>query len=143
MGKSGTKKAEAMIIDVQKTVEEGVARMAKGVDNFNAISQGNVKAIVKSSKIAAKAAETMGAEIAAFSQKAYEDILALAKDLAACTSPSEFIEKQTAYGKTSIEELVAEANKLNEIYASAAKEAVAPLNARFTCAVETVKDFRA
>lgn len=115
MSKSGTKKAEAMTVDARKTVEEGVAKMANGVKNFTAFSQENVEAIVTSSKIAAKAAEARAAVIAAFSKKAYEDILAVAKDLTACASPSEFIEKQTAFGKTSIEGLVAEANKLNEI----------------------------
>ena len=82
----------------------------------------------------------MGAEIAAYSKKAYEDSMATAKELTACKSVTEFFEKQTAFGKTSIEGFVAEATRLNEMYAAAAKEAFAPLNARFTAAVEMAKD---
>ena len=143
MTKSATKKVEEITIDAQKTMEEGVQKMTKGIEHVSAFGQENVEAVVTSSKIAAKAAETLGAEIAAFSKKSYKDSMAAAKDLTACKSVSEFFEKQTAFGKTSIEGFVAEATKLNEMYAAAAKEAFAPLNARVTAAVETVKDFRA
>lgn len=136
------KKIETITAEAQKTMEEGVQKMTQGLETATVFGQENVEAVVTSSKIAAKAAETMGAEIAAYSKKAYEDSMAAAKELTTCKSVSEFFEKQTAYGKSSIEGFVAEATKLNEMYAAAAKEAFAPLSARFTAAVETVKDYR-
>lgn len=142
MTKSATKKIEEITVDTQKTMEEGVQKMTKGIENVTAFGQENVEAVTLSSKIAAKAAETMGAEIAAFSKKTYEDSMAVAKDLTTCKSVTEFIEKQTEFSKASIEGFVTEATKLNEMYAAAAKEAFAPLNARFTAAVETAKDYR-
>ncbi len=142
MSKSATKKVEEIAVETQKTMEEGVEKMTKGVENATSFGQENVEAVVTSSKIAAKAAETMGAEIAAYSKKAYEDSMAVAKELTTCKSVTEFFEKQTEFGKTSVEGFVAEATKLNEMYAAAAKETFAPLNARFTAAVETVKDYR-
>lgn len=142
MSKSATKKAEAITAETQKTMEEGVEKMTKGIENATAFGQENVEAVVTSSKIAAKAAETMGAEIAAYSKKSYEDSMAAAKELTACKSPTEFFEKQAEFGQASIEGFVAEATKLNDMYSAAAKEAFAPLNARFTAAVETAKDYR-
>lgn len=142
MSKPVTKKATVVTVDAQKTMEEGVQTMTKGIENVTAFGQENVEAVTISSKIAAKAAETMGAEIAAYSKNAYEESMAVAKELTACKSVSEFFEKQTAFGKTAIEGFVTEATKLNEMYAAAAKEAFAPLNARFTAAVETAKDYR-
>ena len=142
MSKSATKKVEEIAIETQKTMEEGVEKMSKGIENAASFGQDNVEAVVTSSKIATKAAESMGAEIAAYSKKAYEDSMAAAKELTACKSVTEFVEKQTEFGKVSIEGFVAEATKLNEMYAAAAKEAFAPLNARFTAAVETAKDYR-
>ena len=142
MSKPATKKVEEIAVETQKTMEEGVEKMTKGIENAAAFGQDNVEAVVTSSKIATKAAESMGAEIAAYSKKAYEDSMAAAKELTACKSVSEFVEKQTEFGKTSIEGFVAEATKLNEMYAAAAKEAFAPLNARFTAAAEIVKDYR-
>ena len=84
----------------------------------------------------------MGLEIAAYSKKAYQDSMAAAKELTACKSVTEFVEKQTEFGKVSIEGFVAEAAKLNEMYAAAAKEAFAPLTARFTAAAGIVEDTR-
>ena len=142
MSKSATKKVEEIAVETQKTMEEGVEKMTKGIENAASFGQENVEAVVTSSKIATKAAESMGAEIAAYSKKAYEDSMAAAKELTACKSVSEFVEKQTEFSKISIEGFVAEATKLNEMYAAAAKEAFAPLNARFTAAVGIVKDYR-
>jgi phasin family protein len=142
MSKPVTNKVEEIAVETQKTMEEGVEKMTKGIENASSFGQENVEAVVTSSKIAAKAAENMGAEIAAYSKKAYEDSIAVAKELTTCKSVTEFFEKQTEFGKTSIEGFVAEATRLNEMYAAAAKETFAPLNARFTAAVETVKDYR-
>ncbi len=142
MSKSSTKKVEEITVETQKTMEVGVEKMTKGIETAAVFGQENVEAVVTSSKIAAKAAETMGAEIAAYSKKAYEDSMAAAKELTACKSATEFFEKQTELGKISIEGFVAEAAKMNEMYTAAAKEVFAPLNARFTAAAEIVKDYR-
>ncbi len=142
MSKSATKKIEEIAVETQKTMEDGVEKMSKGIGNAAAFGQDNVEAVVTSSKIATKAAESMGAEIAAYSKKAYEDSMAAAKELTACKSVTEFVEKQAEFGKISIEGFVAEAAKLNEMYAAAAKEAFAPLNARFTATADIVKDYR-
>jgi len=142
MAKSATKQVEALTAGAQKTMEEGVEKMTKGLENAATFGQDNVEAVVSSSKIAAKAAESMGAEIAAYSKKAYEDSLAAAKELSSCKSVTEFVEKQTSFTKVTIETFVDEAARLNEMYAAAAKDALAPLNARFTAAVDAFKDYR-
>ncbi|MDH3666681.1 MAG: TIGR01841 family phasin [Paracoccaceae bacterium] len=136
------KTTETITAEAQKTVEEGVEKMTKGIETATAFGQENVEAVVASSKIAAKAAESMSAEIAAYQKKAYQDSMAAAKELTACKSVSELFEKQTAYGKSSVEGFVAEAAKLNEMYAAAAKDIFEPLTARVNAAVESVKDYR-
>ena len=65
--------------------------------------------------------------------------MAAAKELSACRTVSEFVEKQAAFGKASFENFVAEATRLNEMYVAAAKDACAPLNARLTAAADIVK----
>ncbi len=137
------KTTETITAEAQKTVEEGVEKMTKGIETAAAFGQENVEAVVASSKIAAKAAESMSAEIADYSKKAYQEGLAAAKEMTACKSVSELFEKQSAYGKSSIEGFVAEATKLNEMYAAAAKDIFEPLTARVTAAVDSVKDYRA
>ncbi len=142
MSKSATNKADAIAVETRKTMEQGVEKMTKGIENVAVFGQENVEAVVTSSKIATKAAESVSAEIAAYSKKAYQDGMAAAKELTTCKSIGELVEKQAEFGKISIEGFVAEATKLNEMYAAAAKEVFAPLNARFTAAAEIAKDYR-
>jgi len=143
MTKAATKQVEEFTAEAKKTMEEGVEKMSKGLEDATAFGQDNVEAMVASGKAFAKAAEEMNAEIAAFSKKSYEDSIAAAKELTSVKSVPELFEKQTEFAKSSFEGFVAEATKLNEIYAAAAKDAFAPLNARFTAASEMVKTYRA
>ena len=124
------------------TMTDGVEKMTKGIESATAFGQENVEAVVESSKIAAKAVEGMTVEIAAYSKKSYEDGLAAMKTLSACKSPAEFVETQTALTKASVETFVGEAAKLQDMYAAAAKDFLAPLNARIAAAGDAVKEFR-
>ena len=143
MTKAATKQVEEFTAEAKKTMEEGVEKMSKGIEDASQFGQDNVEAVVASGKVMAKAAEEMNAEIMAFSKKSYEDGMAAAKELSSVKSVSEFFEMQTTLAKSSFEGFVAEATKLNEMYAAAAKEAFAPINARFTAAAEMVKGYRA
>ncbi len=143
MRKSATKHVETFADDTRKTMEANVEKLTNGFESASAFSQDNIEAVVTSSKIATKAAESLGAELAAYSKKTYQEGLAAAKELTSCKSISELVEKQAAFGKISFESFVAEAAKLNEMYVAAAKDACAPLNARLAAAVDIVKDYRA
>lgn len=143
MAKAKSKKIEMLSADAAKTVEAGVESVTKSMESAANFGQENVEAFVKVSKISAKAAESMGAEIVAYSKKSYEDSLAAAKELSACRSVTEFAEKQASIAKSSTETFIGEAARLNEMYAAAAKEFMAPLNARFAAAVNVFKDIRA
>lgn len=136
------KKIEDLTAEAQKTVEENMEKVSKGLEDATAFSQENMDAIVASSKIAAKAAEDINAELMAYTKKSYEESMAAAKELTSCKSVTEFFEKQNAFAKTSFDTFVAEATKLNEMYTSAAKDAFAPLNDRFSAATDMMKSFR-
>jgi len=142
MAKANAKKIEMLSADTAKTVDVGVKKLAKGMETAANFGQGNLEAFVKASKISAKAAESMSAEIAAYSKKSYEDGLAAAKELSACRSVSELAEKQVSIAKISTETFIGEAARLNDMYAAAAKEVLAPLNARFAAAVNVFNDIR-
>ena len=143
MTKAATKQVEEFTAGTKKAMEEGVEKMSKGFEDASQFGQENVEAMVASSKVMAKAAEEMNAEMIAFSKKSYEDGMAAMKELGSVKSVSDFFEMQTSLAKTSFEGFVAEATKLNEMYAAAAKDAFAPLNARFTAAADMVKTYRA
>ena len=143
MTKAATKQVEEFTAEAKKTMEEGVEKMSQGLESATQFSQDNVEAVVASSKVVAKAAEEMNAEMVAFSKKSYEDSMAAAKEFTSVKSVNELFEKQTEFAKASFEGFVAEATKLNEMYSAAAKSAFAPLNDRFTAAADMVKTYRA
>jgi len=139
--KEATGKVEALVADTQKTVTEQLEKVSKGLEGLTAFGQENVDAIVKSSEIAAKAAEGIGSELSAYSKKAFEDGVAAAQDFAGAKTLTELFEKQTAFAQSSFEGFVAQSTKLNEIYVAAAKDIAAPLGARVTAATEKLKSF--
>ena len=141
--KAAAAKVEEFTADAQKTMKEGIEKMTKGFEDISAFSQENVDAMVKSSEIAAKAAEGIGSEITAFSKKSFEDSVAAAQDMASAKNVTELLEKQTAFAQSAFETMVQQATKMNEIYASAAKEISAPLTARVTAATESMKSYTA
>ena len=143
MAKAATKKVEEFTAEAKKTVEEGVEKMTRGVEEMNQFGQDNIEALVASGKTVAKAAEDINAEIIAYSKRAYEDSMAAAKELTAAKSATELFERQTAFAKASFETYVAEATKLNDIYSEAAKGAFEPISARLTAASEMVKGMNA
>lgn len=142
MTKAATKQVEEFTAEAKKTMEEGVEKMTKSVGDATAFGQMNVEAMIASGKVFAKASEEMNAEIIAFSKKSYEEGMAAAKELSASKSVTEFFEKQTGFAKSAFENFVSEATKINDIYAAATKDAMEPLNARFTAAADMVKEYK-
>jgi phasin family protein len=136
-----TAKVETFVADTQKNMTEQFEKLSKGFEGLTTFGQENVDAIVKSSEIAAKAAEGIGTEISAYSKKAFEDGVAAAQEFAAAKTMTELFEKQTAYAQVAFEGFVSQATKMNEIVAAAAKDISAPLGARVTAATEAIKSF--
>lgn len=138
-----TAKVETLVADTQKTVTEQFEKLSKSFEGITAFGQENVDALVKSSEIAAKAAEGIGSEVSAYSKKAFEDGVAAAQDFAAAKTVTELFEKQTAFAQTAFEGWMSQTAKLNEIYVAAAKDITAPIGARMSRATEAFKGFSA
>ncbi|MER2509283.1 phasin family protein [Amaricoccus sp.] len=136
-----TAKVETMVADTQKTVTEQIEKFTKGFEGVTAFGQENLDAVVKSSEIAAKAAEGIGTEISAYSKKAFEDGVAAAQELASAKTITELFEKQSAYAQSAFEGWIHQTTKMSEIYVAAAKDITAPIGARVTAATEKFKSF--
>jgi len=117
------------------------ATAPKGVEDVTAFGQLNADALTKASELATKAAEGINEEITSYSKKSFEDGVAAAKDLASAKTAPEFFEKQSAFAQAAFEGFVAQATKMNEIFATAAKEVTAPIGERFEATAETMKSY--
>jgi phasin family protein len=136
-----TAKVETFVADSQKTLTEQFEKLSKSFEGLTAFGQDNVDALVKSSEIAAKAAEGIGSELSAYSKKAFEDGVAAAQDLASAKTLTELFEKQTSYAQSAFEGFVSQTTKMNEIYVAAAKDISGPLGARVTAATDAIRSF--
>jgi phasin family protein len=134
-------KMETFVADTQKSMSEQFEKLSKSFENLTAFQQDNMDAVVKSSEIAAKAAEGIGNEVSAYSKKSFEDSVAAAQDLASAKTMTELFEKQTAFAQSAFEGFVSQATKMNEMYVAAAKDITAPLGARVSAATDAVKSF--
>lgn len=134
-------KVETLVADTQKSMTEQFEKMSKSFEGMTAFGQENVDAVVKSSEIAAKAAEGISTEITAFSKKSFEDGVAAAQDFASAKTMTELFEKQTSYAQSAFEGFVSQATKMNEIYVAAAKDITAPIGARVNAASGAFKSF--
>lgn len=132
-------KGEALADESQQALNTHFDKLSKSFEGMTAFGQDNLDAIVKSSEIAAKAAEGIGSEISAFSKKAFEDSVAAAQDFAQARSMTELFEKQTAFAQTAFEGWMQQATKMNEIYVAAAKDISAPIGERFSSASDRMK----
>jgi len=141
--KDATQAFESIAADTQKAAQDQFAKLTEGVEKVTAFNQETIDAVVKSSEIAAKAAEGVSTEVAAFSKKAFEDTVAAAQDFAASKNVTELFEKQSAFAKSYFEGMVKQTTKLNDMFAATAKDVSKPLNDRVGAASEAMKSFSA
>ncbi len=141
--KKTANKAEKIFTDAQKTLEANAEKFGKGFEDMSAFGQETLDALAKSTEIAAKAAEELNADIAAFSKKSFDESIAAAKDIATAKTPTELFEKQAAFATSAFEGFFAQATKWNEAMAKATKEALAPVGARVKAANDLAKSYSA
>jgi len=117
-----TQKTLAVSVDPQKAMAEGAEQVAEGFKAAATFSKGNIEAFVKLSKIATESAQNISAELVDYSKRSYEVAMAAAQEIYTCTTLGAFIEKQSEFGKVSMEGLAAETAKLNDMLSAAAKK---------------------
>ena len=120
----------------QEQIQKASAQLLKSYEELNALAKGNVEAVVQSGTIVAKGAEEAGKQVAAFTQASLEQSLAIGKSALAVKSIRELVDLQNSYLKSSLDALVAESTKLQQLSIKVTNEALAPLNARVNVAVE-------
>jgi phasin family protein len=133
------KQIEAFTTDAQKSMTEQVEKVSKSFEDIATFNQETFDALIKSQNLAAKAAEELNAEIVAFSKKSMEESVAHAKALASSQTLSDLIEKQAGFAKISLDSMIAQSTKMNEMMIDAMKGAFEPVTARMNAAVDMVK----
>lgn len=129
---------EGLVKAQQEQIEKASAQILKAYDELAVLTKGNVDAVVKSGTIVAKGAEEAGKQVASFAQSSMEKNVATGKAMLAVKTIQELVDLQSSFAKSSIEALVAESGKLQELSVKIANEALAPLSARVNVTVGTL-----
>jgi phasin family protein len=132
-------KMQAFFGDASERAKANYEKSLKLAEEMSEFGKGNIEAIVETSKLATKGAESLGQEAADYARKSFESSTAAFKTFASAKSPTELFKLQSDYVKSSFESAVAESTKVTEAWLKLAGEIAQPLSNRFAVAVEKVK----
>ncbi|OHC93805.1 MAG: phasin [Sphingomonadales bacterium GWF1_63_6] len=136
-------KFETAYADMNEKAKASVEKSTKAIEEMSDIAKGNVEAMVESSKIAAKAMETMSQEAVDYSRKNFEKATAALKSFATVKTPTEFFQLQSQMLSSSFDEFTKEAAKNSEAMMKVAGDIAQPLTARVTLVTDKVKSLAA
>jgi len=134
--KEGVAKATAGFEETQAKVKEGVEKAMKTAEELVAFSQGNVEAMMKSSQIWATGVQDLSKHIAAAAKASMEESMAAFKALTSVKSLKDAFELQTSFARSAMEKSLTESGKLTDASFKLTEQALAPITARVTVAVE-------
>jgi phasin family protein len=134
--KDGVAKATAGFEATQATMKEGMEKAMKTAEDFVAFGQGNVEAVMKSSQIWAAGVQDLSKHMAATAQATFDQTFSTFKALTSVKSIKDAFEIQSSFARATLEKTMAESGKLTETSFKLTEQALAPITARVTLAVE-------
>ena len=128
--KSATEAFETASAAGAEAIRENIDRNLAALSEASAFGKENLEALIASATATQKGFETLSARYVAFSKQALENHVAATKALLTSKSVQEFVEKQSAYAKSSFDAYVTEVTETAELASGFAKEALKPINER-------------
>ncbi len=111
-------------------------KVMKSAEDMMSFGQGNMEAIIKASQIWTAGVQDLSKSFAATAQAQMDATMSNFKALAGVKSIKDAVELQSALARTSVETAVTEASKMTDASMKLAEQAIAPITARVTLAVE-------
>ena len=134
--KNGASGAMAGFEKTQAEVKVNMGKAMKTAEEVMSFGQGNVEAVLKSGQIWAEGVQAFGKSFAATAQAQLDHTMNTWKALAGVKSLKEAIDLQSNLARGAVETAVTEASKLTDASMKLAEQALAPITARVTLAVE-------
>lgn len=114
----------------QEKMQEGVSKAMKYWQDSMAFGQGNLAALMESSKIMTAGLQAISRHVAETSTAHIEQSMAFTKSIASAKSLKEATELQSDYVKSALQNTLAQSRELAEVATSLSKEAARPLAER-------------
>jgi phasin family protein len=134
--KDGMAKAAAGFEKTQAKVKENMEKAIKTAEELVVFGQGNIEAYVKSGQILAAGIQEMQKKFAAAAQASFEETVSTMKAMTSVKSLKDAFELQAGLARTSMERTIAESGKLTDASFKLTEQALAPITARVSLAVE-------
>ena len=109
----------------------------KTAEEFVAFGQGNVEAIVKSSQIWVAGVQDLSKQVAITAQAQFDETMSVFKAMSGMKSLKDVFDLQSSFARAALEKSVTESGKLTDASLKLTEQALAPITARVTTAVET------
>jgi phasin family protein len=132
-------KEQTMTINVTSFAEQAMEKSKQAAEDMAAFGQGNVEAVMETSRIAARGMESMGSDAAAYARASFDRTAAHFRAMASFTSPADFLKSQGDFVRASFDAMVAEASRSTEASLKLAGELAQPLQNRVALAAEKIK----
>ncbi|NNG48246.1 TIGR01841 family phasin [Sphingomonas sanguinis] len=136
---NATAKTQAFFGDAQARTQATMEKSAKLFEDMIAFSKDNIEAVVESSKIAAKGAETLGQGAADYAKRSFETASQTLQTLSSVKSPTEFMKLQSDFARSAFDSMVTETSRSTEHMMKLAGEIAQPISNRFAVAAEKLK----
>ena len=138
--KQAADRFQAVFGDVNARAKSAFERNTRIAEELTELTKGNVEALVASTKVAAKAVETIGQEVAEFSRKSFEDASTALKGFADVKSPTDLFRLQSEFARTQFDSMVAESSRMSEAMIKLTGDMFEPITSRYSVAAERVKN---
>jgi phasin family protein len=134
--KEGAATATAGFQATQVKMKEGVEKAMKTAEELVAFNQGNIEALMKASQIWASGMQDLSKSFAAAAKASLDEGMVAFKALSGVKSLKDAFELQSSFARSAMEKSLAESGKLTDASFKLTEQALAPITARVTVAVE-------
>ena len=134
--KEGMNKAAAGFTETQAKVKEGMEKAMKTAEELMSFGQGNMEAMLKAGQIWAAGVQDLSKQVAATAQASFDDTMAVFKAMTSIKSLKDAMDLQANLARTTMEKTLAESGRLTDASFKLTEQAIAPITARVTLAVE-------
>lgn len=132
----GAAQARVAMEKVMEQMSKGAEGVMKVVEEATEFGRGNMEAFTKAAQTWAVGSQDLARQMMALAQGLTDHSLEGAKALSAVKSLNEAAEIQAKFAKAAMEKAVAESAKMQEAVFKLTEQAVAPISARMTVAME-------
>jgi len=134
--KTSAAQAAAGFTETQAKMKDGMDKAMKTAEELVAFNQGNLEAVMKSGQIWAAGVQDLSRLMAATAQSSFEETVSTFKALSGVKSLKDAMDLQANLARSTMEKTFSESGRLTDASFKLAEQALAPITARMTMAVE-------